>query len=144
MSGIGQAERATEDASFASSGFPSPPRSAILRGRGRNPGAGTVTYYEPEPRRTRVGGAVFAIAAIALIAYLALAAFQGEHGLFNLFRIEAQEARLRAELTALQAERAAILNETRRLSVESLDLDLLDERARKVLGLGRPDEIIIR
>jgi cell division protein FtsB len=103
-----------------------------------------VTYQDPEPRRTGVGGAVFAIAAIAMIAYLALAAFQGEHGLFNLFRIEAQEARLRSELTALQAERAAILNETRRLSVETLDLDLLDEQARKVLGLGRPDEIIIR
>ena len=103
-----------------------------------------MTYQDPEPRRTGVGGAVFAIAVIALIAYLALAAFQGEHGLFNLFRIEAQEARLRSELAALQAERAAILNETRRLSAESLDLDLLDEQARKVLGLGRPDEIIIR
>ena len=101
-------------------------------------------HYEPEPRRTGVGGAVFAIAVIAMIAYLALAAFQGEHGLFSLFRIEAQEARLRAELSALQAERAAILNKTQRLSTESLDLDLLDEQARKVLGLGRPDEMIIR
>ena len=103
-----------------------------------------MTYQDPEPRRTGVGGVVFAIVVIALIAYLALAAFQGEHGLFNLFRIEAQEARLRSELATLQAERAAILNETQRLSAESLDLDLLDEQARKVLGLGRPDEIIIR
>jgi cell division protein FtsB len=101
-------------------------------------------HYEPEPRRTGVGGAVFAMAVIAMIAYLALAAFQGEHGLLSLFRIEAQEARLQAELADLQAERAAILNKTRRLSTESLDLDLLDEQARKVLGLGRPDEIIIR
>ena len=103
-----------------------------------------MTYHDPEPRRTGAGGAVFAIAAIALIAYLALAAFQGEHGLFSLFRIEAQEARLRAELTDLQAERAAIRNETERLSVQGLDLDLLDEQALKVLGLGRPDEIIVR
>ena len=35
-------------------------------------------------------------------------------------------------------------NLTRRLSSASLDLDLLDEQARRVLGLGRPDEIIIR
>jgi cell division protein FtsB len=103
-----------------------------------------VACYEPEPRRTGVGGAAFAIAVVASIAYLGLAAFQGEHGLFNLFRIEAQEARLRAELSALQAERATILNKTQRLSVESFDPDLLDEQARKVLGLGRPDEIIIR
>ena len=103
-----------------------------------------MTYHDPEPRRTGVGGAVFAIAVAALITYLALAAFQGEHGLFNLFRIEAQEARLRAELAALQSDSAAILNKTQRLSTEGLDLDLLDEQARKVLGLGRPDEIIIR
>ena len=101
-------------------------------------------HYDIEPRRTGVRGAVFAIVVIALIAYLAIAAFQGEHGLFNLFRIEAQEAQLRSELAALQAERAAILNKTQRLSSESVDLDLLDEQARKVLGLGRPDEIIIR
>jgi cell division protein FtsB len=103
-----------------------------------------VAYYEPEPRRTGGGSAVFAIAVIALITYLSLAAFQGEHGLFNLFRIEAQEARLRSELWGLQAERATILNKTQRLSADSLDLDLLDEQARKALGLGRPDEIIIR
>ena len=34
-------------------------------------------------------------------------------------------------------------NLTHRLSDEYLDLDLLDERAREVLGLIRSDEIII-
>ena len=34
-------------------------------------------------------------------------------------------------------------NKTRRLSDNFLDLDLLDERARKVLGMARADEIII-
>jgi cell division protein FtsB len=32
----------------------------------------------------------------------------------------------------------------RRLATDTLDLDLLDERARAVLGLGHPDEIVIR
>lgn len=89
-------------------------------------------------------GAAFAVVAIALMGYLAFAALQGEHGLFRLFRIEAQEKRLQAELDALRAERAAVENKTRRLSTETLDLDLLDEQARKALGLGRPDEILIR
>ncbi len=100
--------------------------------------------YESEQRRSGVAGAVFAIVAIALIGYLTLAALQGDHGLFSLFQIEAQEARLRTELSDLQAERMAIANKARRLSTEDLDLDLLDEQARKVLGLGRPDEILIR
>lgn len=100
-------------------------------------------YHEPEPRRG-IFGAVFVLVVVALMGYLSFAALQGEHGLLSLFRVEAQETRLRGELTELQAQRATILNRTRRLSAESLDLDLLDEQARKVLGLGRPDEIIIR
>jgi cell division protein FtsB len=101
-------------------------------------------YPEIEPRRGSLGGTVFAVAAAALICYLSFAALQGEHGLFSLLRVEAQEARLRDALARLQAERAVIENKTLRLSTGTLDLDLLDEQARKVLGLGRPDEIIIR
>lgn len=100
-------------------------------------------YHDPEPRRGMFG-AVFAIVVMALMGYLSFAALQGEHGLLSLFRVEAQEARLRDELAALQAERATISNKTERLSTEHLDLDLLDEQARRTLGLGRPDEVIIR
>jgi cell division protein FtsB len=35
-------------------------------------------------------------------------------------------------------------NLTRRMSDEYLDLDLLDERAREMLGLIRADEVILR
>jgi cell division protein FtsB len=101
-------------------------------------------HPESEPRRGGLGGAVFAVVVIALMCYLTFAALQGEHGLFRLFQVEAQETRLRAELAAVQAERAAVANKARRLSAEHLDLELLDEQARRVLGLGRPDEIIIR
>ena len=100
-------------------------------------------YHDPEPRRGMFG-TVLAIIVVALMGYLSFAALQGEHGLLSLFRVEAQETRLRGELSALRAERATISDKTERLSAEHLDLDLLDEQARKVLGLGRPDEIIIR
>jgi cell division protein FtsB len=101
-------------------------------------------HADSDIRRKSFGGAVFAVVMIALMGYLTFAALQGEHGLFSLLRVEAQEARLRGELATVQAERAAIANKTRRLSSDSLDPDLLDEQARKVLGLGRPDELIIR
>jgi cell division protein FtsB len=99
---------------------------------------------EREPRHLSAGRAVFAISMIALMSYLTFAALQGEYGLFRLFQIEAQEARLRAELATLRAERIEVANKTRRLSADYLDVELLDEQARKVLGLGRPDEIMIR
>lgn len=101
-------------------------------------------HPDNEAPRGAFAGAAFAVVAIALMAYLVFAALQGQHGLFRLFQIEAQEKRLQAELDALRAERAAVENKTRRLSTETLDLDLLDEQARKTLGLGRPDEILIR
>jgi cell division protein FtsB len=39
---------------------------------------------------------------------------------------------------------ARMENLTHRLSDEYLDLDLLDEQTRKVLGMIRADEIVIR
>ena len=99
---------------------------------------------ESETRNRGFGGAVFSVVMIALTCYLTFAALQGEYGLFRLFQIEAQEHRLQAELEGLRSERAEIANLTARLSSASLDLDLLDEQARRVLGLGRADEIIIR
>ncbi len=101
-------------------------------------------YQENEPRRGGFGGTVFAGVAIALICYLTFAALQGEHGLFSLLKVEADEHRLQEQLSALQAERAAIANKTGRLTAGQIDFDELDEQARKVLGLARPDEIIVR
>lgn len=100
-------------------------------------------YHDPEPRRGVFGG-MFVLVVVALMGYLSFAALQGEHGLLSLFKVEAQEAQLKDELADLQAQRAFISNRTERLSAERLDLDLLDEQARKVLGLGRTDEIMIR
>lgn len=101
-------------------------------------------YPEIEPRRSGLDGVIVALLVIAILFYLGFAALQGERGLFRLFEVQAEETQLRAELEALRAESAALANKTRRLSLEELDLELLDEQARKVLALGRSDEILIR
>jgi cell division protein FtsB len=90
------------------------------------------------------GAAMFSVAVIALMTYLTFAAVQGEFGLFRLIQVQGQEEQLTQLLDRLEAERAVIANRTRRLSADHLDLDLLDERARHVLGLVHPDEIVIR
>ena len=81
---------------------------------------------------------------LAAAGYFAFAAIQGENGLFRRIEIEAERAALERDLARLQAETAALENLTLRLSDAALDLDLLDERAREVLGLLRTDEIVIR
>ena len=101
-------------------------------------------YRELELRRRQVGEVLFFVAMAALLAYLAFAALHSEHGLIRLVRVEEREDGLRKNLAALRAQRAEIASGTARLSGDQPDLDLLDERARQVLGLGRPDEMIVR
>ena len=47
------------------------------------------------------------------------------------------------ELNSLQKELSNIEKKTSSLSKKNLDLDLLDEQSRKILGLIRPDEIML-
>ncbi len=86
----------------------------------------------------------FSLIVIASVLYFTFAAIQGDYGIFRKAEVEAQEIQLTHELAVLRRERAEMQNRTKRLSKDYLDLDLLDEQARKVLGLARGDEIIIR
>jgi cell division protein FtsB len=69
---------------------------------------------------------------------------QGDFGLFKRIEIRAEGAALEQELAILQAEVGRMENLTSRLSDDFLDLDLLDQQARDVLGLIRADEVVIR
>ena len=76
--------------------------------------------------------------------YFLVAAVMGPYGVFRQAEIAAEAEALHDELSVLEAEVARMDNLTRRLSDEYLDLDLLDQQARDVLGYVRPDEIVIR
>jgi cell division protein FtsB len=87
--------------------------------------------------------AFFAVA-FSMGAYFTFAAVQGDYGLFRRAEIQAESATLRAELERLETQVARMENLTRRLSDDYLDIDLLDQQARDVLGLLRADEIVVR
>ena len=95
---------------------------------------------------TRPGLGIITLIGLTILlgAYFTFAAVQGDYGLFRRVQIKAEAEALRLERDRLAAELAVIQNRTRRLSDAYLDIDLLDERAREVLGLMRPDEDIIR
>jgi cell division protein FtsB len=76
--------------------------------------------------------------------YFAFAAVQGDFGVFRQMQIRAEAADLRAEKDRLTAELAELSNRTHRLSDTYLDIDLLDQQVREVLGYVRADEIVIR
>jgi len=95
-------------------------------------------------KRPPVGVIMYFAGTFTLGLYFAFAAIQGEYGLFSRVQIDAQAETLRQDLAALTQDAAWMENKTHRLSDEYLDLDLLDEQARSVLGLLRGDEIVIR
>ena len=77
-------------------------------------------------------------------AYFTFTAVQGEFGVVRRVQITAEKQALTRERDKLKSDVAGMENLTLRLSDEYLDLDLLDERARNVLGYVRADEIVIR
>lgn len=94
--------------------------------------------------RLSISALVFFALMVLVGLYFAIAAVQGPSGILRRVQLDAETADLVAERDRLQADVDRMKNLTRRLSNEYLDMDLLDERARDVLGYARPDEIVIR
>lgn len=93
--------------------------------------------------RPAIGLALYFVVIGGLGFYFTFAAVQGDYGVFRRVQAEAERQTLTAERDRLREDAAKMENLTRRLSDGYLDLDLLDERARNVLGLVRSDEIIV-
>lgn len=97
------------------------------------------------PRKRPAFGAVMYFGFVFMLGlYFAFAAIQGDYGLFRRVQIDAEADILRQDLAKLSGDVSWMENKTHRLSDEFLDLDLLDEQARSVLGMLRADEIVIR
>ncbi|MEJ8560855.1 septum formation initiator family protein [Yoonia sp. GPGPB17] len=94
--------------------------------------------------RPQLGALFYFLGMIMLGLYFTFAAVQGDYGLFKRIEVKAEGDALSIELAALQTEVARMENLTTRLSDNFLDLDLLDQQARDVLGMIRADEIVIR
>lgn len=91
-----------------------------------------------------IGFLIYTFVAVTLGLYFAYAAVQGDLGVLRRLEVQAEHAHLEKQRAALQAQVENLENKTHRLSDSFLDLDLLDERAREVLGLLRPDDLVIR
>lgn len=76
--------------------------------------------------------------------YFTYSAVRGPYGLYEKGRIEAHTMLLEEHLAYLTEVRSGADNRARRMSDQFLDLDLLDEQVRKIIGMARADEIILR
>lgn len=80
----------------------------------------------------------------ALIFYFGFQALTGDRGLLAWADRDETLAMRTAELKRLQAERADLEARARLLRDGSLSRDLLEERARSLLGLSDPRDYVIR
>lgn len=94
-------------------------------------------------KRPTLGAILYFAICFSLGVYFTFAAVQGDYGLFQRLQIQAEKAELQDDLKTYQIAVAELENKTRRLSDTFLDLDLLDEQARAILGMVRADEIVI-
>ena len=83
------------------------------------------------------------VGAALLIGYFGVNAYTGNHGLKARADLDQQIAQLSVELAALKAERMIWERRVSLLKSESLDPDMLDERARALLGYLDPHELTL-
>ena len=87
--------------------------------------------------------ALYTITAL-VIGYFSFNAYSGNRGLRARQDLDQQIMELSAELEALKAERAAWERRVSLLRPESIDPDMLDERARVLLNYADPRELTLR
>jgi len=87
--------------------------------------------------------ALYAIAA-AVIGYFGVNAYSGNRGLRAKQDLDQQIAQLTEELAALKAERGDWERRVALLKPESIDPDMLDERARSLLNYADPRDLTLR
>jgi cell division protein FtsB len=87
------------------------------------------------------GVALYTIAAM-LIGYFGVNAYTGKYGLNAQQALDQEIIALTAELARLKQERSAEEQRIALLRSDSLDPDMLDERARAQLNYGDPHDLV--
>ena len=75
--------------------------------------------------------------------YLVYHAVQGNYGLLAMRELDHELSKLQVLAADVRTRRLALEAKADRLRPDNLDPELLDERARRLLGFTRRDEVII-
>ena len=96
--------------------------------------------YELRSRARHVVGPVLAICAAGYFAYHVM---HGDRGFLAWLSLKQRVAEAQSELDEISEQRRRFEHRVRLLRPESLDPDLLEERARIMLNYGYEDDIVI-
>ncbi|MQX35242.1 FtsB family cell division protein [Roseospira navarrensis] len=95
------------------------------------------------PQRRRIQSIAVPLLGVAVLSYFGYHAIQGERGLIRWWQLR-QDIRVAMDMREdLAAQREVLERRVRLLKPEHLHPDMLDERARVMLNLVGPDEVVI-
>lgn len=94
-----------------------------------------------EPLRLR--HALIPLVCLIVLSYFAYHAVYGRHGFIAWLSLQNSVDTLERQLAEVRATHRRLDQQVSLLRPESLDPDLLDERARATLGLANPNDIVI-
>ncbi|WP_051340623.1 FtsB family cell division protein [Azospirillum halopraeferens] len=100
---------------------------------------GAVTRALRNALRQVIGPAIGA----CVVAYFVYYAVQGDRGLIALKHLQGEIATAERVLDEVRSERQLMEKRASLLRTDHLDLDMLDERARSMLNLTHPNEVVL-
>lgn len=94
-------------------------------------------------RRSYLRPLVVPLLAVGFSGYFAWHGWHGSFGIEARRQLDREAVRLKSELDAIHAERATIERRVALLRSTSLESDMLDERAREILGFANAGEVAV-
>lgn len=93
--------------------------------------------------KVRAGQIVGPVLGMTVVVYFTYHAVQGDRGLIALGKLRQDVEQLQAQVLDIRAARMDLERKVYALRSDNLDPDLLEERARHMLGYGYADEVVV-
>ena len=93
--------------------------------------------------RLRSSHIIGPVIGVCLIVYFIYHAFHGDRGLIAFWQLSKQVTQAENTYSLLSQKRAELQNRVALLNPHTLNSDMIDERARFMLGYTKSDEIVI-
>jgi cell division protein FtsB len=94
-------------------------------------------------RKRRTGALVVPALAACFLTYFGFHAYNGDYGINAKYRLEERIGGLERQVAGLKQKRAELERKVQLLHDGTVERDMLDEHARRVLNYAHPDDVVI-